>query len=1194
MSEFFGSLSDKLAKVASYDDEQPLSGEMFSVERLEQYARSLAQTHKTVRRKGRAQLLPRLEDNGRKLVASYRTLVESISKGRGISPAAEWLIDNFHLVEEQLREIREDLPASYYRELPKLADGDLKDYPRIYAIAVALITHTDCRLDTNTLRRFIAAYQTISPLSIGELWAVAITLRLALVENLRRLAVTIVGARGERERADKVADRLLELAARQPDGLIPLMVERVGKRDKIPSAFVVQVSQRLREQDPAVMPVTQWLETQLARHNTTIEQVIHGEHQRQAATQVTVGNIITSMRLLSTLDWRDFFESVSLIDPLLGQDPAGAYLKMDFAARDRYRHVIERISKRSLTDELTVARAAVDMAAKAESTANSHKSHVGYYLIDEGLDALEKEFSYRPPPVEALRRYVLSHATAAYLGTLVALTAGLLAVLVIALRRVGAPWWLVLIGAITALVPASDIALTVINWDVTHLFPPRLLAKMETAFGIPAEATTMVVVPSIFSNAAQVKELLGRLEVHYLANAQPHIYFGLLGDFADANSEEMADDAEVLELARSGIDELNRRYSGAGAPRFHLFQRRRLWNSGEDRWMGWERKRGKLYEFNRLLRGATDTTFVIRTADDSLMSQVRYVITLDSDTQLPRDVARKLIGAAIHPLNRPVIDKQTRLVTRGYSILQPRVSISLEAASRSRFARIFSGNTGIDPYTTAVSDVYQDLFCEGNFTGKGLYDVDAFEFALQDRVPENSLLSHDLFESLFARAALTTDIELLDDYPAAYDTYAKRQHRWTRGDWQILRWLFPVIPDRERHKTANPLSLISRWKIFDNLRRSLVAPSLLVWLIAGWMVFPGSPWLWSLFALITIAFPVYLHVTSSLLIHPRGVPWSSHFWVVWGDVRTNSAQVALSVLLLPHQAYLMVDAIARTIYRKLVSRKKLLEWVTAADTERSAPNDLSSMFRYLLPAEPLSLGIIVLASFARPQSYVLFGVVGVAWLAAPIVAWWVSVPRTHEPKLIREADVRLARTVARRTWRFFEAFVGPEDNWLPPDNFQEDPSPVVAHRTSPTNIGLLLLTTASAHDLGYVGTLEFVERQELTLATVAKLGKFHGHLFNWYDTRTLEPLQPQYVSTVDSGNLAGHGVAVKQACIELPDAKLFDSRTLAGLRDTIEALAFEAKQLGAVRQRTEVVTVSQLRDEIQACLQLLGSAELLD
>ncbi len=1185
MSALVESIASVFSKPKGDENEKPFQDEFFSVERLEQYAQTLAEEHKTVTRKGRAQLLPRLEDNGRRLEAVYKALVEAIRNGRPISPAAEWLVDNYHIVEEQLREIREDLPKGYYHELPKLASGELAGYPRIYAVALALIAHTDSRLDTNTLRRFIAAYQLKAPLSIGELWAVAITLRLALVENLRRLALTIKGAREEREEADKLADRLLELASRQPAGIMPLVNERLGKREDKredpPHTFLVQLVQRLREQHPSVMPVMDWIEKRLEAQNLTIEQLIHAEHQRQAAAQVTVGNIITSMRLLSTLDWNDFFEKVSLIEPRLGKDPAGVYSRMEFASRDRYRHVIERISKRTRSSELDIAQATVDLAAHGEEGAA--EAHVGYYLIDAGLDQLERSFQYRPRPIERLRRFVLRHATGSYLGILTFLTLLVITLILATMYQYGARWPLLVVTAVLALIPASDLALTVLNWDLTHFFPPRLLPRMDTATGIPEDARTFVVVPTIFTNEAQVQELVEHLEVHFLANQDKSIYFALLGDFADANAEETPNDHALLAVAQSGIEALNTNY---GEARFHLFHRKRLWNSSEEKWMGWERKRGKLEEFNRLLRGATDTSFVVRTADDALLNSIRYVITLDSDTQLPRDVARKLVGAAVHPLNRPRISAAEKRVTRGYGILQPRVSIALSCASRSKFVQIFSGYTGIDPYTTAVSDVYQDIFGEGNFTGKGLYDVDAFQSTIEHRVPENSLLSHDLFEGLFARCALTTDIELLDDYPASYAAYAKRAHRWTRGDWQIARWLLPTVLDANRHRVPNVLPLIGRWKILDNLRRSLVAPALFLWLVAACTIFPGSPLIWCLFVFLTIAFPVYLHVATGLLIHPKGIPWTSHFWSLWGDFRTNTLQIALSFVFLVHQAYLMCDAIGRTIYRKLVTRKKLLEWVSAAETERTTRGDFNSFLRFMLPAEVLTLLALGLTLALRPTALPVIGVLSAVWLLSPLVAYFVSKPRFAHREALNQIDTEFARLIVRRTWRFFETFVGVEDNWLPPDNYQEDPSPVIAHRTSPTNMGLLLLTTSSAHDLGYVGSLEFVEREELTFATMARLGRLEGHFFNWYDTKTLDPLLPQYISTVDSGNLAGHLIAVKQACVDFPDISLFDKRVIEGLSDTINAIAIEAATLGSFRQRTEVVTVRHLENEIAASRKL--------
>ncbi|HWF90300.1 MAG TPA: glucoamylase family protein, partial [Pyrinomonadaceae bacterium] len=793
-------------------------------------------------------------------------------------------------------------------------------------------------------------------------------------------------------------------------------------------------------------------------------------------------------------------------------------------------------------------------------------------------------FRYQPRTSERFRRFLLRHCTATYLGTLTVMTLLIMTLVLFLMSRYEAGWPLLIVTAFMALIPASDLAVTVLNWDLTHFFPPRLLPRMDTSQGIPDDAATFVVVPTIFLNESQVHELVERLEVHYLANHDEHVYFALLGDFPDATTEETPTDSQLLAIAQSGIDALNRKH---GNDRFHLFHRKRLWNAGENKWMGWERKRGKLEEFNRLLRGAPDTSFVVRTANDQLLKSIRYVITLDSDTQLPRDVARKLVGAAIHPLNRPQIDPATNRVTRGYGILQPRVSIALASASRSKFVQIFSGYTGIDPYTTAVSDVYQDFFGEGNFTGKGLYDVDAFQTTLEKRVPANALLSHDLFESLFARAALTTDIELLDDYPASYEAYAKRSHRWTRGDWQIIRWLFPSVPDGDRKKVRNTLPLRARWKILDNLRRSLVAPALFLWLVASCVLFPGSALLWSLFVFLVVAFPVYLHVTTGLAMHPRGIPWTSHFWSRWGDFRTNTGQIALSFVFLPHQAWLMCDAIVRSLYRQLISRKKLLEWVSAAEAERSLRNTLESFLWFMLPAVILTLAALAASMSFKPRSLPEMGTLFVIWMISPIIAYLVSKPRPAERKLLTGEDKAFARVIARRTWRFFENFVGPEDNWLPPDNYQEDPAPVIAHRTSPTNIGLLLLVTCSARDLGYLGALELVERQELTFATIAKLGRLHGHLFNWYDTKTLEPLLPQYISTVDSGNLAGHLISVKQACVEFPENSLFDASVIDGLTDTINAIDADAGALGSFRQRTDVVTVRQLQDEIAKCRQLL-------
>jgi cyclic beta-1,2-glucan glucanotransferase len=1170
--------------------ELPIREELFSIERLEHYAAELAAEHKLSEKAHRAPLLlPRLEENGRKLVEVYDALAESIRKEHVISPAAEWLVDNFHIVEEQVREIREDLPRGYYYELPKLADGPFKRYPRIYALSVALIAHTDSFLVSDTLRRFINSYQTVSPLSIGELWAVPISLRIALVENLRRLATRIVSSRGEREEADKLADKLLDFAKLNPQEIIPHISGRLGKRKVLGRAFIVQLMQRLREQDPAVLPAVEWLEKQLHKLNLSIHDVVNEEHTRQAAAQVTVGNIITSMRLLSTLDWRDFFETVSLVDPELAKDPAGVFSKMDFATRDRYRKVIERISKRAKRSEIEVARSALQLSEAAPaSQMPSATQHIGYYIIGKGLTQLESITGYQLSSAERIDRAIERYATEFYLGSLAILTGAVVAAIAAVVYGVAANWLQATVAALLTLIPASDFAISVVNWTITHTFKPRLLPKLNLSRGIPSEACTMVVVPVIVSDEATVQEMIEKLEVAYLANQDEHIYWALLADYADASQEHEPSDDQIIEVALQGIEELNQRYPSDVAKRFRYFHRRRQWCETENKWIGWERKRGKLREFNRLLRGARDTSFIVGSADEDFLSTVRYVITLDADTQMPRETACRLIGTALHPLNQPQFGKDGHVID-GYAILQPRVSISLESASRSTFARTFSGNTGVDPYTTAASDVYQDLFGSGIYTGKGLYDVDAFERALDDRVPDQTLLSHDLFESIFARAALVTDIEFLDDYPTYYDSFARRQHRWTRGDWQIAGWLGRKVRDFHGQKRRNRIPAISRWQIVDNLRRSLLAPSIVLLLLAGWTILPGSPWWWAVFVLLTLAFPVYAHVTTGLLIHPRGVPWTSHFWSVWGDVRTNTAQIALEIVFLAHQAVLMTDAIGRTIWRKLISHQHLLEWVTAASSERTSKHDLRAFIRYMWPVEVVVVAGAALIGLTYARALPVALMFLAVWAISPAIAFLVSRRREQASVQLTPRAIWGARIVARRTWRFFETFVSEEDHWLPPDNFQEDPKLVVAHRTSPTNIGLLLLSTIAAYDLGYIGLIEMVERLEATLASLQKLQKFRGHFFNWHDTKTLQPLWPHYVSVVDSGNLAGCFIALQQACIEIPDNRLLDKRILNGLSDTLASLQHDLSNLSASRQRTDAISVKTLADEIASCSEILSS-----
>ena len=840
---------------------------------------------------------------------------------------------------------------------------------------------------------------------------------------------------------------------------------------------------------------------------------------------------------------------------------------------------------------MEIAAGALKLAENADSE-NLRERHIGYYLIDEGLPKLEKLFDYKPNLSERYRRFVVGHPAFFYLGYFAVLTILIVVFLTTVAYQLGENKILVLIFALLSVIPASDFAISILNWNFTLFLKPLSLPQMNTEAGISADSRTFVVVPTLLTSENAARELFENLEVYFLANRDENIYFALLGDFADGEAEETPTDAAILETALNEIERLNERYADDKNGRFHLFHRRRLWNESEKKWMGWERKRGKLHEFNRLLRGADDTSFITATAEKSFLAKFRYVITLDADTQLPRDAARKLVGIAEHPLNRPQFDENLRRVTKGFGVLQPRVAVSPTSAMQSVFSGVYSGNVGVDPYTTASSDVYQDLFGEGIFTGKGLYDVDAFTKSLENRVPENSVLSHDLFEGLFARCGLVTNIEVIDDFPTFYDSYAQRSHRWIRGDWQIARWILPFVPDGKGKLVRNRLPLISRWKIFDNLRRSLVAPTVLLWLVAVWTFVPGSPFWWTLFTIFLLGFPVYAHLHTNLILHqPRKITLKSHILSVFSDFKTNTAKVGFAILFIAHQAFLKTDAIFRTLYRQIVSRKNLLEWTTAAQAEFGKAHDFAAFLRLMWSAPVIASVIFALVLFFRPEAIFVALPFLVLWFISPFVAYLISRRLPAEKVKLNAAEQDEIRLIARRTWRFFESFVDDENNWLPPDNFQIDPQPVVAHRTSPTNIGLLFLSTVAARDFGYVGTLELVERLEMSFKTLDKLKKYRGQFLNWYDTKTLEPLKPEYISTVDSGNLAGHLLALKQALIELTARPIFHQEIVSGLYDTVKLMSEEAKRLTIIRQKTEAVTVKQLRNETEACVKLFENAD---
>ena len=1145
-------LSQKLSCI-----EPPLRAELFSADQMEQHGKTLADSHTLSPKYAPDRLLTRLAENEGLLIGVQNLLTEAAKANRRITPAGEWLLDNFYLIEDQIRTARRHLPKGYSRELPRLINGPSAALPRVYDIALEMISHGDGRVDPEILSRFVTAYQTVTSLKLGELWAIPIMLRLALIENLRRVAARIATDRIDRNLADYWADQMTESATKDPKSLILVIADMARSNPPLVSSFIAEMTRRLQGQGPALsLPLT-WLEQRLSECGQTIRQLVLAENQQQAADQVSMSNSIGSLRFLGAMDWKEFVESMSVVDHTLRQDPGDVYSKMDFSTRDRYRHVVEKIAKHSRFSESEVARKAIRLAQEGAdgNGGDDRAAHVGFYLIDKGLPQLEQALEVRLSLFEHLRRWSRRFPLLLYLGAITLMTAIFVGGLLAKAHVSALPGWAIALIGLLLVLSVSQLAVALVNWLTTLLAIPRLLPRMDFSKGIPPEFRTLVVVPTMLMSTQHIEDLIEALEVRFLANRDDNLHFGLLTDFRDAEEETLAEDEPLLRLAEQRIEELNDKYGVSRGDTFLLFHRPRLWNPEERIWMGYERKRGKLADLNALLRGGehAEDRFSLVVGDRAFLSNVKYVITLDTDTQLPRDAAWQFVGAMAHPLNRPRYDENNQRVCEGYGILQPRVAVSLSGMNRSRYAAMCGSEAGIDPYTRAVSDVYQDVFGEGSFIGKGIYEVDAFERTLKGRFPENRILSHDLLEGCYVRAGLLSDVMLYEEYPSRFNADVSRRHRWIRGDWQLVRWLWSSVPGPDARLEKNPLSMLSQWKIFDNLRRSLVPAALTLLLFSGWTILP-SAWLWNLSVLGIILMPSLIASLLEALQKPDDVLLGQHLAATLQSAGRRFAQAVFMLVCLPYEAFFSLDAIVRTGWRILVSHRRLLEWSTADERYGSKRSDLGSFYRSMWIAPVLSGVAVIALTLWRPLSLASAWPILCLWFASPVVAWWISLPLAHrEARLTTEQTVFL-RNLSRKTWAFFETFVGPEDHWLPPDNFQVHPVAVIAHRTSPTNMGLSLLVNLSAYDFGYITAGQLIERTANALHTMEALERYRGHFFNWYDTQSLQPLPPLYISSVDSGNLAGHLLTLRQGLLAIPDDRILGSRVFEGISDTLRVL----------------------------------------
>ncbi|TXT18029.1 MAG: cellobiose phosphorylase [Erysipelotrichaceae bacterium] len=1091
----------------------------------------------------------KLEDHAKKTALEH-----------SVSSPKKLLLDNFYIIEEQVKNLRRDLTKKDMRSLPVLNSGPLKGYSRIFAVAIELVGHTNGQVDEKNLADYLKAYQSHHILQDKEIWALPGVIRLALIENVRHLCEDIKQTTQQWHQADGVFNQWLDEEGEDRDRFMKSLRESLLKTEEVDSSFIEHLFYRLRRSTHSYVDVLKIMDEILIQLGTTTLSVTQKEHNAQSMNTVLMGNSFSSLRYFSSMDWTELFEAVSFVDQILRQDPDGTYPLMDLQTRNHYRNEIEEMALKHGVSELFIARQAIKLATKAYDQGLDRSDpvylktcHVGYYLIGKGV----KDLSLVQAKKKKMRFDVVDFYTrkagVLYLGSMILITlifmigAGVYAYN----RTLSNQLLLAIIAGLAVMIPASEIGLASVNRLVTKTVKPYIFPKLELLEGIPTEFSTIVAIPTMLSDKKRAHQLLSNLERHYLSNREENLFFVLLGAYGDWDEANKVSDPGIINTTLEGIKKLNTLYAKEGQDIFYFFHRDRQFNNENDKWIGWERKRGALMEFNEMVIGSSQYNFANSSCEYPPFEHVRYIITLDSDSILPMGMAKKMIGAMAHPLNRPIIDPVKHIVTEGYGLLQPRIETENANQNFSVFSRIFGGIEGIDPYTNAVSDVYQDLFKEGSFTGKGIYDLQVFEEVLKNAIPENAVLSHDLLEGSYVRSGLITDVTLVDSNPTRYNAYAARLYRWVRGDWQLLPFLRNTIINGNKELIKNPLSLLSKMKMWDNLRRSLVAPSLLIYVVLMFTVLPGNGYIWILLFLFIQYFTFTVHILSEFFALRYSKIRLRSYLPVFEDLEAEALQILIAIVFIPYQAMLMLKAIVITLIRVFITGKNLLEWVTSADLERSQKNTLDSYMSKMKASFIIAPIIPLLSYFLKPKMFIASCFVMVVWISAPFVAYWISVE--HEPKVesISRPDLLKLRVVARKTWRYFEEFSNSASHYLIPDNYQVDPPTGLAYRSSPTNIGLNLMSILSAKDLGYFSAFHMAQLMDKTITVMEGLDKWNGHLFNWYDTSSAKPMEPLYVSTVDSGNLAGYLITIRQALKASLDEPLIDRRMMDGIEDTL-------------------------------------------
>lgn len=1100
--------------------------------------------------------IPRLEDNFKVITKTYEILNQHLKQGINIHPAGEWLLDNYYIIEEAVKTIQKELTLKKYTNFIGMATGAYKGFARIYVLATEIVAYTDSKVDSKNLENLLRAYQTKKTLNMEEIWNIGTFLQIAIIENIRSICEKIFSSQMQKYKVEHILERLVEYKSKneQKFKMEANYKTKIKEEGNMKYPFIEYMSYRLKRYGKRAYNYLNVLEEQVNKMGTSVSDVIRKEHFDIAVKKVSIGNCIKSIKEIQRINFLEIFESINGVEILLKQDPAGVYENMDYKTKEYYRGKIKEIAKRTKISELYITKKVLELAQQKDKTANDihekKKSHIGYYLIREGIQEL-----YHTLQTNKKVRTTKGISKKVYLAT-IAILSCVIPFLLAKQVYTSSNIIIAILLFILSYVPATQITTEILQYILNKIVKPKLIPKMNYEYGIPENQKTMVILPTIVKDATKVKDLMKKLEVFYHANQSENLYFALLADVTTSTQKEEKQDKEIVQAGLEEANRLNEKYPSNGFGKFQFVYRKRVWSKSENAYLGWERKRGLIEQFNHYLLGKIKNPFLANSMEQETHKKpnIRYIITLDADTNLVLNSGLELIGAMAHILNQPELDKTGHAVIAGHALIQPRIGIDLVSSRKSKFAQIFALAGGTDSYTNAISDTYQDNFEEGIFTGKGIYDLEVFTTILKEQIPENTVLSHDLLEGNYTRCGLASDILLLDGFPYQYNAFCSRLHRWIRGDWQIARWI--------KKTPKNPLNLLARFKILDNLRRSLVEVFVLVCAIfILWIQFNFNMKIWPtiLFLLTTILLPSILELLSYMMAKQAGNVKQKYFIDSITGLKAIFLRAFTAFACLPHKAYLSANAIIKTIYRMKISKKNLLEWTTAEEAEKKAKTTLLSYYKLMTSNVIISLLLVLYAIFLNEGgSRIALLVVSAIWILAPIFAWQISKERIQPAKVkeLKEDEVKYIVEIGQKTWEFFDTYMNKENHYLPPDNYQEDRANKIVYRTSSTNIGLGLISIVSAYDLGYIDFKKAIDLINKTMETIAKLAKWNGHLYNWYNTKTLEPLIPRYISTVDSGNFVGYLYVLKEFLKNIPEPTNQIQNLIMQINDLIDNTDF--------------------------------------